>query len=112
MVEAYEVGARAGHAIRDVLQRMLSNSAFAVLIMTGEDQTPDAGVMRARQNVVHEAGLFQGRLGFERAVVLLEDASTQLPPAATFARIQLRLWSEDSTIPLMARAASTLWGDG
>lgn len=24
-------------------------------------------------NVVHEAGLFQGRLGFERAIVLLED---------------------------------------
>ena len=24
-------------------------------------------------NVVHEAGLFQGRLGFERAIVLLEE---------------------------------------
>jgi predicted nucleotide-binding protein len=27
----------------------------------------------ARQNVVHEAGLFQGRLGFEKAVVMLEN---------------------------------------
>jgi predicted nucleotide-binding protein len=24
-------------------------------------------------NVVHEAGLFQGRLGFERAIILLEE---------------------------------------
>ena len=24
-------------------------------------------------NVVHEAGLFQGRLGFDRAIVLLEE---------------------------------------
>ena len=24
-------------------------------------------------NVVHEVGLFQGRLGFEKAIVLLED---------------------------------------
>ena len=28
--------------------------------------------MRARQNVVHECGLFQGRLGFERAIMLVE----------------------------------------
>ena len=24
-------------------------------------------------NVIHEAGLFQGRLGFERAIILLEE---------------------------------------
>ena len=70
-VEAYEIGARAGHAIRDILNEMLSKSSFAILLMTGEDQTSDGG-MRARQNVVHEAGLFQGRLGFARAIVLLE----------------------------------------
>ncbi|MGH2442129.1 MAG: TIR domain-containing protein, partial [Chloroflexota bacterium] len=27
----------------------------------------------ARRNVIHEAGLFQGRLGFERAIILLEE---------------------------------------
>ena len=40
--------------------------------MTGEDEQP-CGELRARENVVHEAGLFQGRLGFKRAIVLLED---------------------------------------
>src|SRR5947207_4522834 len=48
-------------------QRMLT-----FLVMTGEDEQPD-GKLRARENVIHEAGLFQGKLGFERAIVLLED---------------------------------------
>lgn len=39
--------------------------------MTGEDEVD--GKLRARENVVHEVGLFQGRLGFGRAIVLLEE---------------------------------------
>lgn len=71
-VKAYEVGARAGHAIRDIVTEMLDESNFALLLLTAEDEMQD-GKMRARQNVIHEAGLFQGRLGFHRAVVLLEE---------------------------------------
>ncbi len=70
-VEAYEIGARAGHAIRDILEEMLEKSSFAILVMTAEDRVRKAH-MRARQNVVHELGLFQGRLGFSRAIILLE----------------------------------------
>jgi predicted nucleotide-binding protein len=40
--------------------------------MTGEDKMSD-GSLRARQNVIHEIGLFQGKLGFQRAVVLREE---------------------------------------
>lgn len=69
-IETYEVGARAGHAVRDVLQSMLKRSSMAFLVMTGDDEA--GGNVRSRQNVVHEAGLFQGALGFERAIVLLE----------------------------------------
>lgn len=72
IVEAYETGARAGHTIRDVLEEMVTKSSFAVLVLTGEDEQSDGG-LRARQNVIHEAGLFQGRLGFSRAILLLED---------------------------------------
>jgi predicted nucleotide-binding protein len=54
------------------LNEMLDSAAFAFLVFTAEDQQPD-GRFRARENVVHEAGLFQGRLGFDRAIVLLED---------------------------------------
>lgn len=52
---------------------MLASSSFAVLVMTAEDETAE-GAFRARQNVIHEIGLFQGRLGFSRAIVLVEDA--------------------------------------
>jgi hypothetical protein len=75
-IEAYEVGARAGHAIRDILDTMLEESTMAFLIMTGEDLTV-AGELHPRLNVVHEAGLFQGRLGFHRAIVCLEEGVTE-----------------------------------
>jgi predicted nucleotide-binding protein len=68
---AYEVGARAGHWIRDILESLLTDASFAILVMTAEDQTAANGV-RARQNVVHELGLFQGKLGFARAIVVNE----------------------------------------
>jgi hypothetical protein len=71
-VEAYETGSRAGHAVRDVLEEMLNKSSFAILVMTGEDETASGG-LRARQNVVHEAGLFQGKIGFNRTIVLVEN---------------------------------------
>jgi predicted nucleotide-binding protein len=76
IVEAYEIGSRAGHTIRDILEEMLKESSFALLVMTGEDETKD-GKLHARQNVVHEAGLFQGKLGFSRAVILLEDGTEE-----------------------------------
>jgi predicted nucleotide-binding protein len=71
-VEAYEIGARAGHAIRDILSSMLSRSSFAILVMTAEDKQ-ESGLLHPRLNVVHELGLFQGKLGFSRAIVLLEE---------------------------------------
>lgn len=54
------------------LSEMLDNAVIAFLVMTAEDEQAD-GSIRARMNVVHEAGLFQGRLGFTRAIILLEE---------------------------------------
>jgi predicted nucleotide-binding protein len=71
-VVSYESGARAGHTIRDIIEEFLNVSSFAILVMTGEDEQSD-GSFRARQNVIHEIGLFQGRLGFTKAVVLKES---------------------------------------
>lgn len=54
------------------LSEMLESAACAFVIMTAEDEAAD-GTVKARMNVIHEVGLFQGRLGFTRAIVLLED---------------------------------------
>ena len=70
--EEFNSSSVAGIATPTRLEEMLDQAAFAFLILTAEDEQPD-GTIRARENVVHEAGLFQGRLGFRKAIILLED---------------------------------------
>jgi predicted nucleotide-binding protein len=71
-VEAWETDARAGLHSIEVLKEALRSSIFAVIVVTGEDATADGG-LRARQNVVHEIGLFQGSLGFQKVALLQQD---------------------------------------
>ena len=66
----------AGIATTARLMKMLDEASFAFLVLTAEDETKE-GAMQARMNVVHEVGLFQGRLGFERAIVLLEQGCAE-----------------------------------
>ncbi len=70
--ECYESESRVGESIVPILEGMLEKADFAVLILTAEDETA-TGSMRARQNVVHEVGLFQSKLGFKRAILLKQD---------------------------------------
>ena len=69
------------------LSEMLDAAAIAFLVMTGEDEQPD-GKLRARMNVVHEAGLFQGRLGFDRTIVLLEEGCEEFSNIEGLGHIQ------------------------
>ena len=69
------------------LVQMLSTAAMAFLVMTGEDEQHD-GLSHARLNVVHEAGLFQGRLGFARAIVLLEDGCEEFSNIAGLGQLR------------------------
>jgi len=62
----------AGIPTANRLDDMLKKAAFAFVILTAEDQHSD-GSMHARENAIHEVGLFQGRLGLRRAIVLLEE---------------------------------------
>lgn len=66
----------AGLATSERLEQMLRDAAFAFLIMTAEEEHADSSV-HARPNVIHEIGLFQGRLGFRKAVVLLEEGCAE-----------------------------------
>lgn len=71
-VEEFNGISTAGKTVVERLKEMLDAAAFAFLVMTAEDNVAD-GSTRARQNVIHEIGLFQGRLGFDRAIILLEE---------------------------------------
>ena len=70
-VDEYNRISAAGVTTTDRLASMIETAGFAFLVMTGEDEQTD-GKIRARENVVHEIGLFQGKLGVEKAIVLLE----------------------------------------
>jgi len=75
-VIAYETGARAGYTIAEVLKEMSEEATIAFLVCTGEDLGKN-GIIRARENVIHETGLFQGTLGFKRSIVLIEGGCNE-----------------------------------
>lgn len=90
-VIAYETGARAGQHIVEILDDAKKNSGFAVLVMTAENRDID-DVMHARENVIHEIGLFQGKLGTKKAIVLLEEGCI---PFSNLAGVQYIPFSKD-----------------
>ena len=62
----------AGFTTFERISQMLSEAEFAFLILTAEDTHLDKS-LHAREDVVHEVGLFQGSLGPKKAIILLED---------------------------------------
>ena len=66
---------------------MLDETKFAFLIMTGEDELADK-TSQARQNVVHEVGLFKGRLGPRKAIILLEEGCAEFSNVVGLSQIR------------------------
>ncbi len=86
-VEAYETGARAGYSIQEILLEMSNKSTLALLVHTAED-TDGEGALHARENVVHETGLFQGKLGFRKAIVIQEKGTAEFSNIAGLQQIR------------------------
>jgi predicted nucleotide-binding protein len=76
----------AGLMTTERLDTMMANAAFAFLIMTAEDEMADKS-FRARSNVIHELGLFQGKLGRHRAIVLVEEECSEFSNIAGLSHI-------------------------
>ncbi len=65
---------------RTILQKLNEESercSYALIVMTGEDKTEE-GQLRARENVIHEVGYFQGRFGLA-SVCLLHEEGVNIP---------------------------------
>jgi predicted nucleotide-binding protein len=69
------------------LSTMLDAAEIAFLVLTAEDERAD-GKLQARMNVIHEAGLFQGRLGFTRAIIMLEEGCDEFSNIAGLGQIR------------------------
>ena len=73
---SFESETHTSENIINILESFLNKASYAILIMTAEDETAD-GNTRARQNVIHEAGLFQGRLGFGNVIILKQNGTEE-----------------------------------
>ncbi|RJL32904.1 ribokinase [Bailinhaonella thermotolerans] len=80
-VFSFESGSWGGRQVTEALAAYLERCSLAVCVLTAEDFTGD-GRRLARQNVVHEVGLFHGRHGFDRVVVLAEEGCDFIPQTA------------------------------
>jgi sugar/nucleoside kinase (ribokinase family) len=80
-VYSFESGSWVGRQVTEALADYMERCSFAICVLTAEDFTGD-GRRLARQNVVHEVGLFQGRHGFDRVLVLAENGCDFVPQAA------------------------------
>jgi sugar/nucleoside kinase (ribokinase family) len=77
---AFNSGAWSGKAVTEALSRYLEQCSYAVCVLTIED-TRGGNREWARQNVIHEVGLFQGRYGMHRVVLLVEEGCGFVPIA-------------------------------
>jgi sugar/nucleoside kinase (ribokinase family) len=80
-VHSFETGVWGSTQVTEALDDLLARCGFAVCVLTAEDLAAD-GQWRARQNVVHEVGLFQGRYGFDRVILLVEEGVRSVPRTA------------------------------
>jgi CAP12/Pycsar effector protein, TIR domain len=79
----------AGLTVKERIDQMLTEACFAFLVMTADDVHAD-GTKHARENVVHEIGLSQGRLGAKRAIVLLEEECEEFSSISGLVQIRFR----------------------
>ena len=77
----------AGVQVQERLSQMLEQARFAFIVLTGEDESTD-GNKHARENAIHELGLFQGKLGFMKAIAMLEDGCVEFSNIAGLGQIR------------------------
>jgi len=79
-----------GHTIVEQLENASKFCNSAIILLTRDDEMLDSG-MRARQNVVHEIGFFQGKYGRENVVLVAEKGLDLFSNISGILRIEFDL---------------------
>ena len=74
--DEFNIEPNAGVQTASRIETMLAAARMAFLVMTAED-THEDGSLHARENVIHEIGLFQAALGPKRAIVMIENGCSR-----------------------------------
>ena len=74
--DEFNIESTAGLQTASRIDSMLNSARMAFLVLTAEDRHAD-GSVHARENVIHEVGLFQAKLGPQRAIVMLEHGCSR-----------------------------------
>ena len=61
-----------GRTVVEKLEDASKMCNAAIILLTKDDETKEGG-MRARQNVIHEIGFFQGKYGRNKVILLYEQ---------------------------------------
>lgn len=72
-IQAYETDDKSSGYIFENVENMIKKASFAILILTNEDEMAD-GIFRSRQNVIHELGFSQAKIGRKNTLVVVEES--------------------------------------
>ncbi len=84
-----------GQTIVEKLERVSEMCNYAIILLTKDDEQKKGG-LRARQNVIHEIGFFQGKYGRKNVVVLAERGVELFSNISGIVRIEFDLYSFES----------------
>ena len=95
-----------GLTIVEKLERASNYCNAAIILLTKDDETKDGG-MRARQNVIHEIGFFQGKLGRKNVILLCEEGVEIFSNISGIVRISFSLNHFEETYEDLRRELCT-----
>lgn len=97
-----------GLTIVEKLEKVSEECGFAIVLMTKDDEQVNGG-LRARQNVIHEIGFFQGKYGRNHVVLLAERGVEVFTNISGIVRIEFDSGSFETVFePLRIEIGETL----
>ncbi len=91
-----------GATVVEKLERESKSCSMAIVLMTKDDEQRDGGV-RARQNVIHEIGFFQGIYGRKNVILLAEKGVELFSNISGIVRIEFDSQSFEAVFEQLRR---------